>query len=156
MHSKHLGDSSVWGGHRWWRLSVVKKRVSLGFTHPFRANGIDDLMPRSAVPKLRCGALMNWGTLRVLALSEIIVPNPNGMWSLKNEINYFRPQHHCLVEFNISSIALTSSELRPSKDRPRYALRAPWRLFSTGWPRTMEALHGWKKGVARVHPPIPI
>ena len=35
------------------------KRVSLGFTFPSRANGVDDSMPRSAVSKLRCGALMN-------------------------------------------------------------------------------------------------
>ena len=143
MHLEHLGDSSVQSGRRRWMISMARKRVSLGFTHPSRYNVIDDSMPRSTVSKLRCGAPMNWGTLRVLVSSEIIVPNPNEMWSLKNEIVYFRPQHHHPIEFNVSSIALMSSELRPSEDRPQNALRAPWRLLGTGWPRTMEDLHGW-------------
>ena len=141
-HLEHLGDSSVQGGHGQWRLSVVGKRVSLGFTYPSRANSADDLMPRSEVSKLRCGAPMNWGTLRVLASSEIAAPNPNGMWFLKNEIGYFRARHDHLVVFDISLIAPKISELQTSEDWPRYTLRAPWRLLGTGWPWTMEALCG--------------
>ena len=153
MHLEHLGDYSVRGGRKWWMVSVARTRVPLGFTHPSKANGIDDSMPRTAVSKLRCGAPMNWGTLRVLASSEIIVLNPNRMWSLKNEIGYFRPQHEYHVAFDVSSIALTSSELRLLEDQPRYALRAPWRLLGTGWPRMMDGLCAWKKGMNRVYPP---
>ena len=36
-----------------------QKRVSLGFTHPFKANVADDLMPRLAVSKLPSDAPMN-------------------------------------------------------------------------------------------------
>ena len=153
MHLEHLGDSSVWGGCRRWMISMDGTRVSLGFTHPLRANGTDDLMPRSMVSKLHSGAPMNWGTLRVLASSKIIVPNPNRMWSLKNEIGYFRPQHHHPVAFNSSSIALMSSELWPSEDKPWNALREPWGLLGMGWLRTMDGLRVWNKGVTRVHPP---
>jgi len=153
MHLDHLRDSFVWGCHGWWMVSVARKRVWLGFTHPPRANGTDDFMPRLVVSKLHCGAPMNWGTLRVLASSKIIVPNPNGMWSLKNKIGYFRPQHHHPIAFNNSSIALTSSELWPSKDQPQNALREPWGLLGTGWPRMMDGLRGWNKSVNRVQPP---
>ena len=142
MHLEHLGDSSVRGGHRWWMVSMDTIRVSLGFTHPPEADGTKNLMPRLSVSKWLCGAPMNWGTLRVLALSEITVPNPNGMWSLKNKICYFRYQHHHPIEFDISLIALTSSELWPSEDQPQNALRAPWRLLVMGWPRMIDALHG--------------
>ena len=152
MHLENLGDSSVRGGCRRWMLSMDRKRVSLGFTYPPEANGIDDSMPRSAVSKLCCGAPMNWGTLRVLASSEITVPNPNGMWPLKNEICHFRSQHHHPIAFDSSSIILMSSQLWPSKDRPRNALRAPWRLLGMGWPRMTDGLYGWNKGVTRVHP----
>ena len=153
MHLEHLGDSLVRGGREWRMVSVAGTKVWLGFTHPLGASGADDSMPRSAVSKLRCGAPTNWGTLRVLASSEIAVPNPNGMLYLENEIGYFRPQHHRLVAFDSLSIVLTSSKLWPSKDRPRNALRAPWRLLGTGWPRTMDGLRGWNKSVTRVHPP---
>ena len=142
MHLEHLGDSSVLGGHRWWRLSGAGTRVSLWFTHRFGVNGTENLMPRSAVSNLRYGAPMNWGTLRVLASREIDVPNPNQMWSLKNEIGYFRLQHHHHVAFNSSSIALTTSKLWPSEDRPQNALREPWGLLGTGCLRTMDGLHG--------------
>ena len=152
----HLRDSLVQGGRKWWMVSMAGTRVWLGFTHPPRANGDDDLMPRSAVSKLCCGAPMNWGTLRVLASSKIIVPNPKGMWSLRNEIGYFMPWHHRPVEFKVSSIALMISVLWPSEDWPRNALRAPWRLLSMGWPRMMDDLHSWNKGVTRVHLPIQI
>ena len=107
-------------------------RVSLGFTHPHEANVTNDLMPRSTVSKLRCGAPMNWGTQRVLASREITVPNPNGMWYLKNEIGYFRSQHQHRVAFYSSSIALMSSELWSLEDRPQNTLRAPWRLSVQG------------------------
>ena len=153
MHLEHLGDSSVQSGRRQWMVFVARTRVSLGFTCPPEANGADDLMPRSMVSKLRCGAPMNWGTLWVLASSEIDVPNPNKMWSLENEIGYFRPCHEYILEFDILLIALTSSELWPSEDWPRNALRAPWRLLGTGWPQTMDGLHGRNKGVTRVHLP---
>ena len=153
MHLEHLRDSSVWGGHEWWRLSMARKRVSLGFTRPFGANGFDDSIPRSVVSKLHCGAPMNWGTLRVLASSEITVLNPNRMWSLENEIGYFRPQHHYPIAFHSSSISLMSSKLWPSKDRPRNTLRAPWRLLGTGWPQMMDGLCDQNKGVTWVHPP---
>ena len=59
MHLEHIGDSSVRGGHGQWRLSAARTRVSLGFTHPFRANGTDHLMPILVVSKLRYGAPMN-------------------------------------------------------------------------------------------------
>ena len=154
MHLENLGDSSVRGGRRRWMVFVAGKRVSLGFTHPPKANGTDNLMPRSAVSKLRSTAPMNWGTLRVLASSEIAVPNPNGIWSLKNEIYYFRPQHHHSVKFDSSLIAFTSLELWTLKDWPWNALKAPWRLLGIGWPWTMDGLHGWNKGVTKVHPPI--
>ncbi len=154
MHLEHLEDSSVWGGRKWWMVFVARTRVWLGFTHPSGANGTDNSMPRLVVSNLCCGAPMNWGTLRVLASSEITVLNRNGMWSLKNEIGYFRPWYHCHVAFDSSSIALTSSELWPSKDRPQNALRAPWRLLGTRWPQMMDGLCGQKKGVTRVHPPI--
>ena len=150
MHLEHLGDSLVWGHRGWWMVSVIKTRVSLGFTHPPRANGIDNSMPRSVVSNLHCGAPMNWG---ILASSEIAVPNPNRMWSLKNEIIYFRLQHHRLVAFDSSSIALTSSKLWPSEDQPQYTLRAPWRLISTGWSWMMDGHCGQNKGVTRVHLP---
>ena len=150
MHLEHLGDSLVRGGRGWWMLSMDKKRVSLGFTHPPRANDTKNLTPRSMVSELHSGAPMNWVTLQILASSEIVVPNPNGMWSLKNEIGHFRSQHHHPVAFDSSSIVLTSSQLWPSEDRPWYILREPWRLFGTGWPQTMEALCGWNKGVTRV------
>ena len=127
-----------------------RTRVSLGFTHPPRANGTDDLMPRSVVSMLRCGVPTNWGTLRVLASSEIAMPNPNRMWSLKNEIGYFRYRHHRPIEFDVSLIALTSSKLWPSKDWPRNTLRAPWRLLSTGWPRMMDALRA-NLSIQKVH-----
>ena len=153
MQLEHLGDSSVQGGCGWWMVSMERKRVSLGFTYPPEAKSTDDSMPRSVVSKLCCGAPMNWGTLQVLASSEIVVLNPNGMWSLKNEIRYFRPQHHHPIAFDSSSIALTSSELWPSEDWPQNALRAPWRLLDTGWPQTMDGLRGWNKGVTRVHLP---
>ena len=129
------GLVSPWLGTGWsWTMDVSMDgtRVSLGFTYPPGVNGTKDSMPRLAVSNLRCGAPMNWGKLRVLASSEIIVPNPNEMRSLKNEIGYFRPQHHHLVTFNNSSIALTSSELWPLKDRPQNALREPWGLLGTG------------------------
>ena len=58
-------------------VSVARTRVSLGFTHPPRANGVDDSMPRSMVSKLYYGTPINRGTLRVLASREIIMPNPN-------------------------------------------------------------------------------
>ena len=45
----------VQSGHECCRLSMVRKRVSLGFTCPSRANGVNDLMPRSVVSKLRYG-----------------------------------------------------------------------------------------------------
>lgn len=154
MHLEHLGDSSVWAFCEQWRLSAARTRVSIGFTHPCEDNGVDDLMPRSTVSKSRCDAPMNRGTLRVLASSEIIVPNPNKMWYLENEIGYFRPPHDHTIEFDISSIAPMSFELRSSKDVPWNALRAPWRLFGTGWSWMMEALCGQKKGVTRVHLPI--
>ena len=153
MHLDHLGDSLVRGGRGWWMVSVAGTRVWLGFTYPPRANGADDSMPRSAVSKLCCGATMNWGTLRVLASSKIAMLNPNRMWSLKNEIVYFSIQHHHPVAFDSSSIARTSSELWPSKDWPQNALREPWRLLGTGWPRMTDGLRGWKKGMTRVHPP---
>ena len=155
MHLEHLGDSLIRGGRRRWRVFVAGTRVSLGFTRPLEANGTNHLMPRSAVSKLRFGAPMNWGILRVLALSEIAVLNQWNikLWCLRNEIGYFRHQHHCLVEFYVLSISLTSSELQPSEDRPSNALRAPWRLLSTGWPQKMDDLCGWNKGVTRVHPP---
>ena len=149
MHLENLGDSTIRGGHRRWMVFVARKRVWLGLTHPPRANGIDDSMPRLAVSKLCYGAPMDYGTLWVLASSEIVVPNPNGMWSLKNEIDYFRPWHHHSIEFYISLISLTSSELQPWN-----ALRVPWRLQSTGWLWTMEGLCGQKKGVTRVFLPI--
>ena len=38
---------------------MAEKRVSLEFTRPFEANGVDDSMPRSVVSKLHYGALMN-------------------------------------------------------------------------------------------------
>ena len=152
-HLENLGNSSVQGDHGRWKLFVVRTRVSLGFTRPSRANGVDDSMPRSAISKLRYGAPMTWGTLWVLSSSKIAMPNPNEMWSLKNEIGYFRPQHHHLVAFNSSLIALMNSKLWPSKDRPRNALRAPWRLLGSGWPRMTDGLRGWNKGVTRVHPP---
>ena len=136
-----------------WMVFVAGIRVWLGFTHPPGANGADDLMPRSVVSNLRCGAPMNWGTLRVLASSEITVQNPNRMWSLKNKTNYFRPQHHRLVAFDSSLIALTSFKLWPSEDRPQNALREPWGLLGTGWPRTMDGLRCWNNSVTRVHPP---
>ena len=154
MHLEHLGDSLVRGGHRWWMVSMAGTRVWLGFIHPPGANGTDDLMPRSVVSKLCCRAPMNWGTLWVLASSKIDVPNTNRMWSLENEIGYFRPQHDCTIVFNVSLIAPMSSKLWPSEDRPQYALRAPWRLFSKGWPWMMKALWNWNKGVTRVQPPI--
>ena len=153
MHLEHLGHSSVRGGRGWWMVSMARTRVWLGFTHPPGANGTDDLMPRSVVSKLRCGAPMNWATLWVLASSEIIVPNPNGMWSLENEIGYFRSQHHHLVTFDSLSIALTSSELWPSEDQPQNTLREPWGLLSTKWPRMMDSLRGRNNSVTRVHPP---
>ena len=143
MHLEHLGDSLVWGGCGWRMVFVAGTRVWLGFTYQPRANGADDSMPRLAVSKLHCGAPMNWCTLS----------NPNRMWSLKNEIGYFRPQHHHIVEFNSLLISLMSSELWPSEDWPRNALRTPWRLLGMGWPRMMDGLHGWKKGVTRVHLP---
>ena len=149
MHLEDLGDSSVQSGHRWGRVSMDGTRVSLGFTHPFGANGIRNSMPRSMFLKLHCSAPMNWGTLWVLASSEITVPNPNRMWSLKNEIGYFMPQHHHPVAFNNSSIVLMSFELWPLKDRPQNALREPWGLLDTGWPRMMDGLHGRKKCVTR-------
>ena len=153
MHLENLGDSSVRGGCERWMVSVARTRVCIGFTHPPRANGADNSMPRSAVSKLRCGATMNWGTLRVLASSEIAVPNPNGMWSIKNEIGYFRLQHHHPVAFDSSSIALTSFKLWPLEDQPQNALREPWGLLGTGWLRTMDGLRGWNKNLTRVHPP---
>ena len=61
---------------------------------------------------------------------------------------------HFLVAFDVSLIALMSSELRPSEDQPQNALRAPWSLLGMGWPRMMDGLHDQKKGVTRVHPPI--
>ena len=51
MHLEHLGDSSVRGGRRQWRVFVAKTRVSLGFTYLFRTNGTDDSMPTSVVSK---------------------------------------------------------------------------------------------------------
>ena len=60
-------------------VSVAGTRVTLGLTCPLKANGIDDLMPRSMVSKLHYGAPMNLGTLQVLASSEIAVLNPNGL-----------------------------------------------------------------------------
>ena len=140
MHLEHLGDSLVRGGRGQWMVSVARKRVSLGFNLPPKANGVDDSMPRSTVSNLCCGAPMNWGTLRVLASREIAVPNPNGMWSLKNEIGYFRSQHHRPVAFDSSLIALTSFELWPSEDRPRNALRAPWYgvVVDDGWSLWLE------------------
>ena len=153
MHLEHLGDSSIWGGHGRWMVSVAKTRVSLGFTHPPRANSADDSMPRLTVSKLHYGAPMNWGILWVLASRKIIVPNPNGMWSLENEIVYFRTWHDHPVAFNGSSIALTTSELWPSEDWPQNALREPWGLLGTRWPRTMDGLRVWNKSVNRVHPP---
>ena len=129
-------------------------RVWLGFTHPPRANSANDLMPRSMILKLRCGAPMNWGTLQVLALSKIVVPNPNGMWSLKNKIGHFRSQHHHLVAFDSSSIVLTSSQLWPSEDQPRNALRAPWRLLvrgGRGW--WMVSVAGTRVWIGFTHPP---
>ena len=59
MHLEHLGDYLVQNGHGQWMVSMARKRVSLGFTHPFRANGADDLMPRSIVSRLYYNALMN-------------------------------------------------------------------------------------------------
>ena len=115
MHLEHIRDYLVRGGHEWWRVSMAGTRVLLGFTHPFRANGTNDLMPRSMVSKLCYVAPMNGGTLWVLASSEIDVPNPNGMWSLKNEIGYSRSRNHHPIEFDVSSIALTSSNLWPSE-----------------------------------------
>ena len=153
MHLEHLGNSLVRGGCGWWMVSMARKRVLLGFTYPPEANGTNDSMPRLVVSKLSCGAPMNWGTLRVLASSEIIVPNPKGMWSLKNEIGYFRSQHHHPIKLNSSSIVLMSSKLWPSEDQPRNTLRAPWRLLGTGWPQMMDGLCGWNKGMTRVHPP---
>ena len=153
MHLENLGDTLVRGGCKWWMVSVAGTRVWLRFIHPPGANGTDDSMPRSTVSKLRCGATMNWGTLWVLASSEIAVSNPNGMWSLKNEIGYFRPQHHCPVAFDSSCIALTSSDLWPLEDRPQNALREPQGLLDTGFPRMMDGLHGQNKGVTRVHLP---
>ena len=153
MHVENIGDSSVWGGHRWWMVSMARTRFSLGFTHPPKANGADDLLARSVVSNLWCGAPMNWGTLRDLASSEIVVPNPNGMWSLKNEIVYFRPQHHHPVTFDSLSIALMNSELWPLEDQPQNALRPPWRFLGMGWPQRMDALYGWKSVVTRVHLP---
>ena len=43
-----------------------------------------------------------------------------------------------------------SSELQPSKDRPWDTVREPWRLFSMGWSRMIEALNGQNKGVSKV------
>ena len=141
-HLEHLRDSSVRGGRGWWRVSADRTGVSLGFTHPFRANGVDYLMPILAVSKLHCGAPMNWGTLWVLASRENVVPNPNRKWSLKNEIGYFRPQHHYPVAFDSSLIALMSFELWTLEDRPWSTHREPWGLLSTGWLRTMDGLCG--------------
>ena len=153
MHLEHLGESSVGGGHGWWNLSKARKRVSLGFNHPSRANGTDDLMPILVGSKLRCGAPMNWGTLWVLASSKVTVLNPNRMWSLKNEIGYFMFLNHHPITFNNSSISLMSFELWPSKYWPQNALRSPWRLLSTRWSWMMDHLYGGNKGLTRVHPP---
>jgi len=38
---------------------MIKTRVSLGFTHPFGANGSDYSIPRSVISKLDCDASMN-------------------------------------------------------------------------------------------------
>ena len=51
--------------------------VSIGFIRSSRANGTDDSMPRLVVSKLLYDAPMNCDRLRVLASSEIIMPNPN-------------------------------------------------------------------------------
>ena len=154
MHLEHLGDSSIQGGYGWWMVSMAKKRVSLRFTCPPRANGADDLMLRSAISMLCCGAPMNWGTVELLALSKITIPNPNKIWSLENEIGYFRAQHDHLVVFDVSLIAPMSFKLRTSKDQPQHTLRAPWRLFNMGCPQMMEALHDQNKGVTKVHLPV--
>ena len=154
MHLESLGVYLVWVGYRRWMVSMARKMLSLGFTYTSRADGTNDLIPRSLFSKLHCGAPMNWGTLWVLASSEIFVLNPNGMWYLKNEIGYFRPWHNHPIKFNISSISLTSFELWPSEDRPQNTLKEPWGLLSTGWPQTMDGLHGWNKGITRVHWPI--
>ena len=153
MHLEHHGDSSICDGREWWMVSVVGTRVSLGFTHPLKTNGTDDLMPRLVVSKLLFDAPMNWDRL-ILASSEITMMNPNRMWSLKNEIGYFMPQHDHPIEFFTSSIALMSFDLWPLEDQPWNTLRAPWRLLDMGWPRMMDGLHGWKQSVTRLHPPI--
>ena len=67
---------------------------------------------------------------------------PNALRDLGNEIGYSWPQHDLPIAFNVSSIALMSFELRPLEDQPRNTLRAPWRLFSMGWPRAMDDIHG--------------
>jgi hypothetical protein len=53
MHLEHLRDSLVQGGCECYRFSVDRTRVSLGFTHPFEANGIDNFIPRLVVSKLQ-------------------------------------------------------------------------------------------------------
>ena len=58
---------------------MARTRVSLGFTHPLGGNDTKNLMPRSMVSKLCCGVPMNLDTLEVLASSEIVVSNSNGM-----------------------------------------------------------------------------
>ena len=124
---------------------MARIRVSLGFTYPSKANGIDYLITRFVVSKLCCDAPMNWGTLRVLALSKIVVLNPNGMWSLKNEIGYCRPQHGYSLGFDVSVIAPTSFEIWPLEDQPWSTLQAPWRLSSMGCSWMLEDLYNQKR-----------
>ena len=63
MHLEQLGDSLVQGGRGRWRFSAARKRVSLGFTLPPRANGAKNLMPRSVVLELCFGTPINSANL---------------------------------------------------------------------------------------------
>jgi hypothetical protein len=92
----------------------------------------------------------------ILANTPLVWPRPsNKAFPLTYFSKNTKPLHpYKLVSSNGSLIALTSSELWPSKDRPQNALRAPWRLLGTGWPQMMDGLCGQNKGVTRVHPLI--
>jgi len=48
------------------------------------------------------------------------VPNPNGMWSLENELVYCRPQHDHHVAFDVSpprAPSYSSSKLKDAKTK---------------------------------------